>query len=103
MDRKTAAGVFIEEMRILKLEQIQHNIQESFCQNRFSAVNSGMRNLVGIKELSQTPGIGIPVRTLRSLWHQRKIPAVRLGHRTLKFDPEKVRAALDRFEVKAIG
>ena len=59
--------------------------------------------LVNIKQLSEAPGIGIPIRTLRSLWHQRKIPAVRLGHRTLKFDAAKVRAALDKYEVREVG
>jgi excisionase family DNA binding protein len=45
--------------------------------------------------------IGIPVRTLRTWLHCRKIPFLRVGHRTLLFDPEKVRAALNKFEVQA--
>lgn len=59
--------------------------------------------LVNIETLSESPGIGIPARTLRSLWHQRKIPGIRLGHRTLVFDPEHVRNALDKLEVKAVA
>jgi predicted site-specific integrase-resolvase len=47
--------------------------------------------------------IGIPVRTLRTWFQARKIPYLRLGHRTLLFDPEKVRAALNKFEVQAAG
>lgn len=47
--------------------------------------------------------IGIPVRSLRTLVQKRKIPFMRCGHRTLLFSPAKVRAALDRFEVKEIG
>ncbi len=46
---------------------------------------------------------GIPARTLRSLFHAKKIGGYKLGHRTLVFDPEKVRAALDKFEVKAVA
>ncbi len=57
--------------------------------------------LVGIKGLAEE--IGIPARTLRSLWLKKKIPGVRLGHRTLVFDPAKVRTALDKFEVRAVG
>ena len=46
---------------------------------------------------------GLPVRTLRSLMHDRKIPFIRVGHRTTLFDVEKVRAALEKFEVKAVA
>jgi hypothetical protein len=58
-------------------------------------------NLVGIAQLERE--IGIPVRTIRSLMQARRIPFLRLGRRTLYFDVKKVRDALDRFEVKAIG
>jgi hypothetical protein len=34
--------------------------------------------------------------------HQRKIPFIKAGHRTVLFDPEKVRAALEQLEVKAV-
>jgi len=33
---------------------------------------------------------------------QRKIPYVKLGHRTVLFEVDKVRAALAKFEIKAI-
>jgi hypothetical protein len=35
--------------------------------------------------------------------HQRKIPFIKAGHRTVLFEPEKVRAALVQFEVKAVS
>jgi hypothetical protein len=57
--------------------------------------------LVNIKGMSEE--IGQPERTLRTWVHCRKIPFLRVGHRTLLFDPEKVRAALDKFEVQAAG
>lgn len=44
----------------------------------------------------------IPVRTLRTLYHQRKISGIKAGHRTLLFDPEKVIGELSRFEIKAV-
>jgi hypothetical protein len=53
--------------------------------------------LVNITMLSQE--LGPPVRTLRTLMYHRKIPFIKAGHRTTLFDPQKVRAALDNFEV----
>ncbi len=47
--------------------------------------------------------IGIPARTLRTLYNQRKISGIKTGHRTLLFDPEKVCAELARFEIKAVA
>jgi hypothetical protein len=44
---------------------------------------------------------GETVRTLRTLVSQRKIPHLRLGHRTIRFQPSKVFAALEKFEVRA--
>jgi hypothetical protein len=34
---------------------------------------------------------------------QRKIPYVKIGHRTVLFEVDKVRDALAKFEIKAIG
>ena len=60
-----------------------------------------MKTLTNIRGLETATGV--PVRTLRSLQHARKIPFIKTGHRTVLFDPEKVRAALDRYEVKAVS
>jgi len=59
--------------------------------------------LVTIVQLSKSPQIDLSVRKLRTLWHQRKIPGIVLGRRTLLFSPTKVREALERFEVKAVA
>lgn len=59
--------------------------------------------LVNIEGLSKSPQINLSVRTLRTLWHDRKIPGIVLGRRTLLFSPSKVREAIEKFEVKAIG
>ncbi|MEO5719855.1 MAG: hypothetical protein ABIR71_00110 [Chthoniobacterales bacterium] len=45
----------------------------------------------------------VPERTLRTLAQQRKIPFLKLGHRTVLFQPSKVLAALERFEVVEAG
>ena len=46
---------------------------------------------------------GIPVRRLRTFIAARKIPYLKIGHRTMLFDLEKVDKALARFEVPAVG
>jgi hypothetical protein len=58
-------------------------------------------HLVNFKGLSEE--LGLPIRTLRSLYHQKKIPALVLGHRTIRFSPARVRVALDKFEQKAVA
>lgn len=60
-----------------------------------------MSKLVDIKKLSEE--VGPPVRTFRTLMHNGKIPFIKVGHRTTLFDPQKVRAALERFEVIPAG
>lgn len=45
--------------------------------------------------------LGIAVRTLRTWVSKRKVPHHRLGHRTVLFDPSKVWAVVNKFEVKA--
>lgn len=59
-----------------------------------------MKRLLDIKELSGQ--LGRPVRQIRSFAQARKIPYMKLGHRSLLFDPEKVVKALARFEVEAV-
>jgi excisionase family DNA binding protein len=46
---------------------------------------------------------GIPLRTVRTLMHQRKIPFVKFGHRTVFFELAKVKAAIAAFEVTVPG
>jgi hypothetical protein len=55
-------------------------------------------NIIGLSDYT-----GIPVRTLRTLMAARKIPYLKLGHRTVMFDSEKVNKALNRFQVTAVG
>jgi hypothetical protein len=57
--------------------------------------------LLNIFELSQE--LGPPVRAFRTWAQHRKIPFIRVGHRTLLFDPQKVRAALEKLEVHTAG
>ena len=59
------------------------------------------RKLVNIAGLSERRGI--PIRTVRSLMAARKIPFLKVGHRTIFFDLEEVDRALQRFEVQEVG
>jgi len=60
--------------------------------------------LLDIKGLSECLGAdAFPVRMIRSLKDAGKIPYLKLGHRTLRFNAEKVLKALERFEVREVG
>jgi hypothetical protein len=56
--------------------------------------------LVGYEGLSRK--LGPPSRTLRTWVSKGKISCYRMGHRTVLFDPEKVRRELNAFEAKAV-
>ena len=47
--------------------------------------------------------LGLHERTIKSLARRRAIPSIRIGHRTLRFELEKVKTALGKFERKAVG
>jgi hypothetical protein len=60
-----------------------------------------MSKLLDIFELSKANGR--PVRQLRTFVADKKIPYLKIGHRTLLFDPEKVEKALQCFEIPAVN
>jgi hypothetical protein len=47
--------------------------------------------------------LGLKTRGVDSLTRQRKIPVLRISHRCVRYDLEKVRAALSKFEVCAVA
>ena len=47
--------------------------------------------------------LGMTKRGVEELMRARKIPFLALGHRTVRFDWEKIQQALLRFEMKAVG
>jgi hypothetical protein len=57
--------------------------------------------LLDKKELSARLHTG--VRGVEELIKRKKIPVLRLGHRTVRFDWPKVVAALAKLEVKEVG
>jgi hypothetical protein len=60
------------------------------------------KQLLNKNEMAAELGSGFTAWTILDLQRKRKIPAIRLGHRTVLFDPEEVRRALEAFKVKAI-
>jgi hypothetical protein len=62
-----------------------------------------MKKLLTDKELVATLNCGFTPRTIATLRRSKKIPFVKIGYRTLRYDAEKVLAALMRREVKANG
>lgn len=60
-----------------------------------------MSKLVNIYALSELTGV--PVRSWRTLIQKRAVPYMKLGHRSILFDLQKVEAALARYEVKEVG
>jgi hypothetical protein len=75
-------------------------MQEYVAMRFLDAILVSMRKLVDIEKLSKETGF--PIRTLRSFIAAGKIPFFKIGHRTMRFDPEKVERALARFEVKEV-
>jgi excisionase family DNA binding protein len=59
-----------------------------------------IERLLGYEELARE--IGLPIRTVRSLTYRGIIPHIRLGHRTVKFQPSKVQRALEKRTVKEV-
>jgi hypothetical protein len=59
------------------------------------------KRLVDINGLSAEKGLR--PRQIRTLYQTGKISYIKTGHRTILFDPEKVVAELEKFEVRAIG
>ena len=62
-----------------------------------------LKKLLTDEELVKLLDCHLTVRSIASLRRAKKIPFVRIGYRTLRYDPDKVLAALMRWEVKANG
>ena len=65
------------------------------------AIFVSMGKLFNIFEMAEKKGRS--VREFRTLVQNGKIPYLRVGHRTIWFDEQKVDQALARFEVKEVS
>ena len=66
-------------------------------------IRSAMTKSKLLKLNGLSVAIGVPPRTIQTWIHSGKIPFLKIGHRTVLFDEEKVRAALERFEVRSVS
>lgn len=57
--------------------------------------------LDNLQELSAA--INVPVRKIKEWQRERKIPCIRMGHRSVYYSRDKVLAAIAKFEVKAVA
>ena len=70
----------------------------------FQATVCGMMSLHLMTKEELRAALNLPsTRMVDELVRKRKIPVIRLGHRTVRFDVATVAAALARLERKAIG
>ena len=60
-----------------------------------------MDKLLNTVQLSKE--LGPPVRTIRAWQKLGIIPVIKIGERQYWYDPVKVRASLERLELKAVG
>jgi hypothetical protein len=61
----------------------------------------GPNKLHDVKQLAQE--LERPIREIRTLYQERKIPYYKFGHKSVRFDLRKVKAALAKFEVEAVS
>jgi excisionase family DNA binding protein len=47
--------------------------------------------------------LGVSIRTIEEWMAQKRIPFLRLSSRFIKFNLERVNAALDRYEIQEVG
>ena len=76
-------------------------MQENVVTGFLGVILIAMKHLVDIYGLSEQTQFS--VRLLRGFVAAKKIPFFKFGHRTLRFDPEKVERALAKFEIKEVG
>jgi hypothetical protein len=83
-------------------------VRPAFGSFFFGLKNSGGKNymskkLITAEQLVAELDCGLTTRSIASLRRAKKIPVVKIGYRTLRYDAEKVMAALMRREIKANG
>jgi excisionase family DNA binding protein len=59
------------------------------------------RHLLTKQELALA--VGVSPRTIDNWMAQRRIPFIRISARLIRFDLERVKAALARYEIKEVG
>jgi excisionase family DNA binding protein len=82
----------------------QETSNEGRRPSQISALNKGERiakRLHSKEEVARA--VSVSPRTVDNWMAQKRIPFIRLSARLIRFDLERVKAALDRYEVKEVG
>jgi excisionase family DNA binding protein len=86
----------------------EHQVRET-CKSfapRNSVNGNGTGQSLGRQFLSKQElalVLGVSPRTIDNWTAQKRIPFIRLSARLIKFDLERVKAALARYEIKEVG
>jgi hypothetical protein len=59
------------------------------------------KKLLTDEELAEALGTGFTPRAIATMRRARKIPFIKIGHRTIRYDLDHVLAALAKREIKA--
>ena len=62
-----------------------------------------MQTIHYLNKLELAERLGITERCVKEMMRRRKIPFLKLGHRTVRFDWAAVEKAVARLEYKAVG
>jgi excisionase family DNA binding protein len=79
----------------------EHEVCETSKSFASGSSASWGRHFLSKQELALS--IGVSPRTIDSWMAQKRIPFIRLSARLIKFNLERVKAALARYEVKEVG
>ena len=78
----------------------EHEVRETSKSFAGSSAQLG-RHFLSKQELALV--IGVSPRTIDNWIAQKRIPFIRLSARLIKFNLERVKAALARYEIKEVG
>ena len=79
----------------------EHEVSETSKSFANGSRASWGRHFLSKRELAHA--VGVSPRTIDNWMVQKRIPFIRLSARLIKFNLDRVKAALTRYEVKEIG
>jgi hypothetical protein len=80
------------------------NVHEKAINASKSSSGSEIQSSVFLDKEQLRVLLNLPsTRMVDELMRRKKIPFLRLGHKTVRFEWKKVQAALEKFERKAVG
>ena len=76
-----------------------HGVDYMSISSTYSPSTSTQSGLFNRKQIADY--IGVSQRTISNMMRKRLIPVIKIG-KSVRFDPAKVRKALDKYEIEAI-